>query len=365
MTSLAPTPRRGATPTGRGRRTVTRWAGVAGTLAAVLLLNGLAWAQGLDDFLVRAGESVAVVSAELERSDAQRALARVESDPLALRPEIVQARQRAELAEVEATEALLAAYGEVAASWARVREAELQVALATASRDLAERQLEIAQLRQERGSATVLDVQSAATDLLDAERALQGARDGAFLARADLGGVTGLEVEATESLDRSRFERLRPPDGDELLAMALRVPAVLRLQHAVELADLGASLLDPSFASRRQIDDARLQQEQATAGEREARRGITLRARSLANALVSALEGDRIAQEALANAREREDVERRRLEAGLIAEIAFEGVRLQTLQVELQAVQAEHAVVEAALALQAGILTPLEGWHGL
>jgi outer membrane protein, heavy metal efflux system len=321
-------------------------------------------AQPLDAFLALASESVGVVTAMLERDDARRSLALVDGDPLALRLELVQARQRAELAEAEAEEALLEAYRDVAAAWARVREAELQVALAAASRDLAARSLEVARLRHERGSATVLDVQTASTDLLDAERTLQSASDGAALARADLEGVTGLSVEATEPLDRTRLSGLDVPRGDELVEAVLQVPAALRLQHAVELAGVAASLLDPSFASRRQIEEAALQQDQAAAAEREARRGLTLRARSLSNALASAVEGDRIAQDALRHAREREDVERRRLDAGLIAEIAFDAVRLQTARAELRAIEAEHAVVEAVLALQAGALWPVAGWHG-
>jgi outer membrane protein TolC len=335
-------------------------------LVPLALLASVAVAQPLETVLARADQSVAVVAAELDRHDALRARGRVESDPLALRPELLQARQRAELAEAEADEARLSALRDVAAAWARLREVELQVRLAAASRDLAERSLAITQLRFERGSATFLDVQSASTDLLDAERALRMAQDGASLARSDLAGITGLpseELGGDAPLDRTRFEGLEVPPADVLGRAALTVPTLLRLQQGVELATLALELLDPSFAPRRQIDEAALQLEQATAGEREALRGITLRARSLANALGSALEGDRIAQEALGHAREREEVERRRLDAGLVAEIALEAVRLQTLQAELRALQAEHAVIDAILALQAGTRYRVEGWH--
>lgn len=336
------------------------------TLAATFLSRASA---SLDDYLARAGQSIGVVTSELELGDAERSLERVESDPLALRPDIVQARQRAELAAAEAEEALLQAYRDVAASWARVREAELQVELASAARDLAERALAVAELRRERGSATDIDVRSAATELLDAERSLATARDGAALARADLAGVTGLAVTGVEDddaprpLDRARFGRLEVPSSEALEAASLRVPALLSVRQGVELSDVARSLLDPSFASRRQIEEAELQQEQALAGEREARRGVALQVSSLRNALVSALEGDRIAQEALAGAREREAVERRRLAAGLVAEITVDGVRLETMQALLQAVQAEHALVDAILALQVGALFPMEGWH--
>jgi outer membrane protein TolC len=340
---------------------------IRAALSVLALLAPFAAAQPLERVLARAGETVAVIASELDRADAVRALARSESDPLALRPELLQARHRADLAEAEADEAVLAAYRDVAAAWARLREVEVQVRLARAARDLSERTLAITRLRFERGSATFLDVQTASTDLLDAERALRSAEDGAALARADLAGVTGLpseELGGEIPFDRRRLGGLAVPPADALEAAAMGLPTVLRLQQGVELATLALSLLDPSFAPRRQIEETALQVEQATAGEREARRGIALRTRSLANALGSAIEGDRIAQEALGHAREREDVERRRLEAGLVAEIAFDAVRLQTMQAELRAMQAEHALIDAAFALQAGTRYRMDGWHG-
>jgi outer membrane protein, heavy metal efflux system len=333
------------------------------TLVSLVLLAASALAQPLEAFLARADASVGVVTAMLERDDAERAATRTEADPLALRPDLLQARQRAELAAAEATHALFQAYADVARAFAQVREAELQVALAQAGQDLAQRGVEIARLRFERGSVTELDVQGAETDLLEAERGLQAARDGAALARTNLAGVTGLAVDGTEPIDRARLAGLTVPDDATLEAAVDGVPNVMRLRHAVALASLGVELLDPSFAARAQIDQAETQRDQATAGLREARRGVSLQLRSLANGLHSAIEGDRIAQDAVRQAREREAIERRRLDAGLIAEIAFDQTVLQTMQAELQAVQAEHALVAAVLELQAGALLPMEGWH--
>jgi outer membrane protein, heavy metal efflux system len=221
----------------------------------------------------------------------------------------------------------------------------------------------VARLRFERGSATALEVQSAETDLREAERGVNAASDGLALATSNLVGLTGLAFEASEPLGRERLAALQVPSVDELAAAAERTPTVMQVRHGLALAELQVELLDPSFAARSQIDQARLQRDRASAAADEARRGVTLLLRSRANALATALEGDRIAQEALAQAHEREAIERQRLQAGLISELAFEQAQLQTLQAELRAVQAEHALVRAALELQAATLAPLEGWH--
>jgi len=353
----------------RDRDAVAR---VAAVLAAAVLgagLLGAAFAQQptgatLDDLLATIDGRVGVVTAELDLDEAERALARTEADPLALRLDLTRARQAVALAEAEALAARFDALAEVAAAWARVRETELQVALAAGARDLAARALDIARLRAERGSATRLDVEEATTDLEDAEKNLAAARDGLALARADLAGLTNhAGPVALDALERERLERALPDDATFEAAIE-GLPTLLQIAHGVELAAIGVELLDPSFASRAQIEQAQTQLAQAEAGAGEARRGLELGTRALLNAVVTARETDRIARDALAQAREREAIEARRFEAGLIAEIALEQTRLTTRQAELRAVQAEHGLMLALLDLQAGTLVPLEGWDG-
>jgi outer membrane protein, heavy metal efflux system len=319
---------------------------------------------GLDDLLASVDGRVGVITARLDLDEVERALARTEADPLALRLDLTRARQAVALAEAEARAARFDALAEIAGAWARVRETELQVQLAAAARDLSARALDIARLRAERGSATQLDVEEAATSLEDADKNLAAARDGLALARADLAGLTGHRGPvALQPLERERLERALP--DDEVFEAALEgLPSLLQIAHGVELAGIGVELLDPSFASRAQIEQAETQLAQAEAGAAEARRGLALRTRALLNAVVTARETDRIARDALAQAREREAIEVRRFEAGLIAEIALEQARLTTRQAELQAVQAEHGLMLALLDLQAGTLVPLEGWDG-
>jgi outer membrane protein TolC len=306
---------------------------------------------------------VGVVTASLDLIDAERALARTESDPLALRLQTTQARQAVESARADLTAARFEAQAEVAAAWARVRETDLQVALAGDARDLSARALAVAELRLERGSATQLDVDEARTDLADAEANLATARSGLALAQADLTGLTGLPAaEELPAVDRELLA-VRLPEDAELDAAIEDLPAFLQVAHGVELARLGVELLDPSFASQAQIDQAATQLAQAEAGAAEARRGLRLQVQALRNAAVSARERDRLAREALGQAREREEIQGSRFDAGLISELELAGVRLEVEQAALQAVQAEHALMNALLDLQAGTLWPLEGWH--
>lgn len=354
------------TPSARPSRPAPGRRALAATLLALAfaLPTAAAAASTLDDLLAAVDARVGVVTAALDLDEARRALARTEADPLALRLDRVRARQAVELAEAEAAAARFEAIAEVAAAWARVRETALQVALAEGARELSARAVEIARLRLERGSATRLDLDEAVTGLEDAEKNAAAARDGLALARADLAGLTGHAGDVDLGpLERARLDRPLPPDAAFDAALD-GLPTVLRLAQAVELATLGVELLDPSFASRAQIEQARTQLAQAEAGAGEARRGLTLRTQALRNAVATARETDRIARDALAQAREREDIEARRFAAGLIAEIALEQTRLATRQAELRALQAEHGLLSALLDLQAGTLVPLEGWDG-
>jgi outer membrane protein, heavy metal efflux system len=354
-------------------RRAARLVGPAWLLVAALVLAPVAYVQDapvepppatLDELLGTAWSRTGVVTATLELDEARAALTRTEADPLALRLDLTRARQAVALAEAEADAAWFEAVAEVAGAWAQVREAEHQVALAAAARDLSSRAVDIARLRFERGSATRLDVEEAVTQLGDADLNLAAARDGLALARANLGGLTGHPGPfALEPLERGRLERALPDDATFVAALD-GLPPVLQLTQAIELATLGVELLDPSFASRAQIEGARTQLAQAEAGATEARRALTLRTRSLLNAVTTARETDRIARDALAQAREREAIEGRRFEAGLIAEIALEQTRLGTGQAELRAVQGEHGLMRALLDLQAGTMVALEGWHG-
>jgi outer membrane protein, heavy metal efflux system len=337
---------------------------------ALLLLTGVVLAQApaesnptsLDQLLARANQRTAVQGAERALVDARATLQRTEADPLALRLDRLGAAQDVELARAELRSEQFAAMAEVATAWTRVRETALQLALSEAALELAERALLIAEVRLVRGSATNLDVEEARTGVQEAETNLFTVRNGLALTLQDLRGLSGLPGPFDlQAVDRGRLDAPLPATNT-LTAAVENLPTLLRVKHGAELAAVAVDLLDPSFASRAQIEAAASQSAQAAAGVREARRGLTLRIQSLLDQVSSARERDRIARDSLAQAGEREAIETRRFEAGLIAEVALMQVQLSTKQAELAAISAEHALMLALLDLQAGTLVTLEGW---
>ena len=332
-------------------------------ILSLALSMATASALTLPEALARAEGRVAVVNAQLDYDDGRRALARSQADPLALRLELLQAEQRVALAEAQLEQARYQAFAEIAQGYTQVLEAQFQHELAQAGRDLNAQALEIARIRLERGSGTSLDVQDAETNLKDADQNVDAARQGVELAHNNLQGLTGLEVDSAEPVPFD-LDAVALPPLDDMLARLSAHPSLLQANQGLELARLGRDLLDPSYASRAQIEAAELQIEQAQGGTKEAQRGLELQLRSLYNSTVTARQSLVIARESLANAQEREQIERQRLEAGLIAEISYRQTRFVTLQAAFAAVRAEHGHLRALLDLQAGAITPLGGLDG-
>lgn len=333
-----------------------------GAALAALVLLPLSLALELSAALSAVSQRAGVVNSALAASDARAALARTEADPLALRLERTQARQRLTLAEAQLEQARFTATADIAEAYMQALEAEAQLELARFARELAAQALAIARIRFERGSATELEVEEAQNDLDDAEQTVIVAEQGAELARRNLESLIGAPVAELRPISDSYLRPL--PRFEVVLAGLERHPTLLEAAQGVELARLGLELLDPSYAPQVQIDAAALQLQQAEALAAEARRGLALQAQSLYNQARAAAASLRVRQEALRNAEARQALEAQRLEAGLIAEITFKQAQLATKQAELAAVQARHSYLSALLALQAGTLTPLEGLDG-
>lgn len=324
-----------------------------------LLLTGVAAAFGLQDALSAVDARTNVVNAILSLDDAQTSLQRTLSDPLALRLDKVQAEQRQRLAAAQLQQARYQTMGDISSAYTQVLEAALQRDLAAMARDVQEQSLEIAQIRLRNGSATVLDVQDAENQLEDAINTLLIAEQGLALARSNLASLIGQPVSDIEPIPDVLLESL--PSLEMVLVNLDQHPNVIEAANGAEVALVAVELLDPSYASQSQIDNARLQASQAQEFAREARRGLEVQAQSLHNQAVSAAESLSIRQAALSNALEREALERQRLNAGLIAEIQFKQSQLTTMQAQIAAVQAKHSYLSALLNLQASTMTPLAG----
>jgi outer membrane protein TolC len=342
-----------------------------GLIALLALLAGIAVGQtsanpesgvSLDRLLARAQARTAVQTALRNLDDAVATRERTEADPLALRLDRLRVEQDVTLARAELRRVQFEAMVELATAWTRVRETSEQVALTERALELAQRALLIAEVRRERGSATTLDVEEARTGVQEAETNLFTVQNALALTLQDLRGLSGLTGPFDLSaVDRTRLDAPLPATS-RFEGSVENLPTLLQVKHGAELAAVALDLLDPSFASRAQIQAAASQSAQAEAGVSEARRGLRLRTQSLLDQVASARERDRIARDSLSQAREREMIETRRFEAGLIAEVALLQVQLATEQANLAAISAEHSLMLALLNLQAGTLVTLEGW---
>ena len=204
-----------------------------------------AHALTLPEALQSVPERSSVVNAVAELGDARTNLDRVTRDPLAVRADALQAEQRLALAESSLERTRYAAQQELTTAYTGVLQANAQVALAEQNSALSERALRVATIRLENGSATQLDLSDAEASLNEAQNGLRAAREGQGIALSNLVSILGTEVEASE---------LEPlPDGfltdlpplETALTSAERHPDLLTVAQQTELADLGASVLDP------------------------------------------------------------------------------------------------------------------------
>jgi outer membrane protein, heavy metal efflux system len=316
----------------------------------------------LFDALATSNNRSAVVTAQLALNDATVVLSRTQSDPLALKLEQTQSNQKVALTQAQLDEAKYKAVQDITTGYTQFLEAQAALNLSTFARDLSTQNVQITTIRRDKGSATELEVQEAQNALEDAENNLLTSQQGANLAKTNLEGLIGMSVSTLAPISD---DILAPLPGLETVLQNLdKTPGLLQINQGIELAQLGVDLLDPSYASKSQIDTAKLQLDTAQTSATEVRRGLELQARTLFNTANSAFETLAIRQDALANAQERESVEKQRLDAGLIADVQFKQTQLTTKQAELAALQAKHAYLNALLALQAGTMTPLEGLYG-
>lgn len=318
---------------------------------ALILTPALALAQNLtlESALAKTNEQAPVSSARTELGDAQANLQRVLSDPLLTRPSKVQAEQRAALAQANLDRAVAQAQNSIAGAYAQVLEANIQNRLAQKGLEISGRSVEVAQIRQRNGSGTTLDVRNAQNRQDDARSNATRATNGLTLAQNSLRSLVGA------------FANLAPlptapavPDDNAVTALLGKSPDIIQARQRVASANLQVELLDPSYAAQADIDAAKARAEQAAAGAREIERAFALQYDSLQQNAQAAFRSLAIQQQALTNAREALENDRRRLNSGLISALAFQQSELTFIQAELAAQQAQGNYLRAYYSLLAG-----------
>ena len=332
--------------------------------ASILFLAlSLATAQALtfEEALAGAPERSGVATARIELRDAIINLERTREDPLAVRSDILQAEQRLELARSSFIQTYYAALQEIASAYTGVLQGQKSVAVAQKAAAVSENLLEIAQIRRENGSGTQLDLEEARTSLSEAQSGLRSARDNLSVALNNLETILGRELEPGDLESVPDDYLVQIPVLPTVLSAAEDHPTVVQAEQGLELSQLNTELLDPSYASRSQIDSAGTGLTNAQEGLQETRRSFRIQARNLYNAAESAQETYQVQQEALRNANERLETQRQRFEGGLIARIELSQAELSNLQAELQALGARYGYLTSLLDLQAGTMVELPG----
>lgn len=276
--------------------------------------------------------------AQNELTQAQTGLKRVQNDPLALRPQQLEAQGRLEQAKAGVIAARLALRATLAQELSTLSGAEDDLAQAGARLEIAQLTLNATNLRAKAGAATKLDVDKASTELRNAQNALAQAK--AALASAQQSVKTragGLPKQSLTQFAAPKLETLKAALGQH--------PRVLKASSNVKLAQLDLTVKDNDLSAPVEVQAAR----DALAG---AQKTLEDTKDEVERGLLDAWQGYRNAVSALANrersaaaARQDLQVQSARFGKGLIS-------RLAMLQARSSALEAENAVDSARAALE-------------
>ncbi|MBB6097212.1 outer membrane protein TolC [Deinobacterium chartae] len=305
----------------------------------VAVSMGAAQAQNytLESALAKAENVSSVQLAALEVSDAQQNADRQLADPLLTRLGKVQATQRLALAKVKLDSTRRAAQAQIVSAYTGVLEAQEQVGLAIKSESLAERNVNIAQIRLRNGSGTQLDLRDAQRALEDARKSTATAKDALELAKTNLRNLIGSFTKLSEP------EKLpTPPTAAVVESVLARSANLAQLTQAVELADVQRQLLDPAYSALAEIDAATSNWRSAQQNLADLRNSERLQVQNLFDQTLSAYKNVSVQDAAKNNALATLEVDRKRLQRGLISQVAFAQTEVRTLQAELAALQAKN-----------------------
>ncbi len=290
-----------------------------------------------------------VKSAEVTLTAAQDQLKRAQSDPLATKPTLLQAQQAATLAKLRVDAALSSAKSQIVSSYTEYLEAEQQLKVATLGSTVAGKGLAIAKIREKNGSGTALDTANASTELAKAESGISFAQSGLALAKANLSSLVGT-FSHLSPLSDSQIPTMPEPLWDQLSAVNT---TLVQADQGAQMAELQASLLGPSYASRSQIQSANAQAQQAKSAAQNAARGLTIKIQNQYDQLENAYRNMHIQYGAFKNAEKQFTYTQARYQSGLISEMALLQAQLTFAQSKLSTLQAQNGYLKAYYALLA------------
>ena len=304
------------------------------------------------------------LSENLEVANAQNALRQArttqaarDNDPTALITEVLQARQGAELSQVQLQAVRLEVASDTVNDFLNLAENTDTLQYLQSQTRLSERNLEIAKARLNARTATPVDVQRAETELAGARQQLADAKAQRPIITARLGRLLGLEKGGEPVIGEPPTFRARSVNLAQLEeALPNRAAQVVQAAQAVEFSELIVKTSDNDYTPEQSKREARTNLENARRALNTATRRALTQLRDAHRSVQDALEGIKVANQNRDTTARTAQNDRVRLQNGLIAKVQLEASELSAQKAELDAVRASNGYLRAlaALSLAAG-----------
>lgn len=295
-----------------------------------------------------------VSGAQNDVEAAERELARVQADPLALRVPTLQAEQNLESAEATLEAARLTSRADVTSAYFDVLSAVSALDIAGQNLNIQQATFDATQIRSDAGAATALELLQAENALAEAQRSQEDAEQTRDFALSRLSSLTGEEVEqvATVGLTASDVPTLE----DSLSRAEKENSGLAAAARAAEVAEAQLAAVDNAFSAQTDIDAARDDLTSARDDLTTTRERLDLSVREAHNALASAARSFASSQATVSASREELDAQKARLDAGSLATVTYEEEALSHAQAESEMHSAFYTFRLAALTLEQTIL---------
>ncbi len=291
-----------------------------------------------------------VISATANLAAAEREVTRVESDPLALRLEKLQATQALLSARTAYAIASLNVKFKVSEIYFEALEADEALSIAHLKLDIATTTLEATQIKYSAGAATSLDLERAENDLAATQREVTDAQQTKELAYREISTFLGLNVNSLPTTD---FNSSEVPKLEQATAKALNSNSqLLAAEQAVELAQVQLEAIDNAFSARVEIDNARDKLTDAQTRLTDIRRGLEITVQQSYNALLAALGNYEGALESYKTSLDDLAAQKTRLDGGSISPLAYKQSVLNHAQTEATLNNARYELELSKLRLE-------------
>jgi outer membrane protein TolC len=301
-------------------------------LAQALNLPGAvrqAFAQGPD-----LASSIATLN------NARADLASKEADPSTLIVPLTQARNTAQLNQVQLDAKRLEVMSNVTGAYLNLFEAQENIKVLEAQLALDTRNLEVARIRLQARNGTQLDVNRAENVVNTSRQSLADARANLPILSNRLEVLLGVNTGNLTVGAPPAFREVKIDSAALEAGLETRLPSVLQVAQAVQLADLNVKLSDNDFTPPATLRDNKVTLENAQRNLSTIRQTALTQLRDSVRNTANALEGVRLRDRDRDNAEDALAQDQLKFKNGTIS-------RLQLQQTEVSALRARFTYLQA------------------